>query len=309
MDEKAIITSFEKKYLMLPSPLQSFEEELFLSKNIKVYLKRDDLIHPIISGNKWRKIKGNLLHFLGGGYEKIVTFGGAYSNHIYAVAAVCGYLGIKCEAFIRGDELTELSSPTLKFAADAGMKLHFVSRTTYRELRDTGASHPLLASQVGAFVLPEGGTSPWALSGFSDFYNEILTQLGAVPDYIIVPLGSGGTLAGLVSQCPSHATIIGICVLKGAYYLLEEVNKLLKNSNLPKASFDIQWDFHQGGYGKSTTALTEFIHEFNSKHLNLTIEPMYSAKMMFAFYEHLIQKIPNGSSVLLVHTGGLRQAY
>ncbi len=309
MDEKAIIADFEKKYLHLPSPIDLLHDLRFEKKKITVYLKRDDLIHPIISGNKWRKIKGNLLHFFIGNYDKLITFGGAYSNHIYAMAAVSKFLGIQVEAFIRGEELSGFSSSTLQFAAESGLKLHFVSRTTYRELREMGMKHPLLANESGAFILPEGGTSPWALAGFSDFYDEILSELGFIPDYIIVPLGSGGTMAGIIAECPTSSHIYGICVLKGATYLESEIKTLLQNTNTLPASFEILWDLHHGGYAKSSPMLKEFIQNFKANEFNFDIEPMYSAKMMFGFYEYLLDKIPMGSSVLLVHTGGLRDIF
>ncbi len=216
------------RLLTIPSPLQKLEDDLFLQKDIKVFVKRDDLIHPEISGNKWRKLKYNLLEAQKQGIRQIVTFGGAYSNHIYATAAAGKYFSFETIGIIRGDELNENSSETLKFAAECGMKLHFVSRTEYREMRSSPKHLPIVEAFENSKIIPEGGTSPLALGGVGEMVDEIVQQLGQTPDYILCPVGTAGTISGVLSKTTPKTKVIGVCVLKNGQYLLHEIDTLLK---------------------------------------------------------------------------------
>ncbi len=215
--------------LKLPSPLQKLHDESFEEKNLKVFVKRDDLIHPEISGNKWRKLKYNLLKARHLGYDSILTFGGAYSNHIYATAAAGKYFGFDTIGIIRGDELNENSSSTLKFATECGMKLHFVTRSEYREMRENAINkiftHSRTHSFTHSFIIPEGGTNEFALGGVGEMVDEISEQLGAAPNYIICPVGTGGTISGIIAKSDQKTTVLGICVLKNGHYLEKEINQ------------------------------------------------------------------------------------
>jgi 1-aminocyclopropane-1-carboxylate deaminase len=292
--------------LQLPSPLQKLYDATFDEKGLKVFVKRDDLIHHEISGNKWRKLKYNLLNAKVLGYESILTFGGAYSNHIYATAAAGKYFGFETIGIIRGDELNENSSETLRFAIDCGMKLHFVSRSDYREMRENSKNHSLIHSHTHSKLIPEGGTNEFALGGVGEMLDEITEQLGVVPDYVICPVGTGGTIAGIIAKSNPKTTVLGICVLKNGCYLEKEINQLVENNiGEQKGNFEILWDEHHGGYAKKTPQLMNFMEEFEAKY-SFQIESIYSGKMFFAFDELMNQNyfIPN-SRIVLIHTGGL----
>ncbi len=309
--------------LHLPSPLEKLEEKIFEEMKLKVFVKRDDLIHAEISGNKWRKLKYNLLNAIELGYKSILTFGGAFSNHIYATAATGKYFGFETIGIIRGDELNENSSKTLEFASECGMKLHFVSRSEYREMRENPQNHSLIQYQLRhslthSKLIPEGGSNEYALGGVGEMVEEIETQLGFEPDYIICPVGTGGTVAGIIAKSNNKTKILGICVLKNGQYLMDEINLLIENASVLSEGgvqnsadvnceyYEIFWNFHHGGYGKKTTELIDFVSKFNANH-DFEIEPIYSGKMFFAFYELIKQFTfePN-STVVLIHTGGLQ---
>lgn len=290
-----------EKILNLPSPLTPITEAAFHEKGLKVFVKRDDLIHPQISGNKWRKLKYNILEAGKQGYKKLITFGGAHSNHLYAVAAIGKYLNFQTTGIIRGDELNASSSITLQYAAACGMQLHFVSREAYR---DKPALLNLYKTQ-DEYALPEGGTNVLAMAGVREMYQEIVGQLGYEPDYIFCPVGSGGTMAGLINATAT-ARIMGICVLKNTMYLENEILNLVENKeNVAKQNFQILWNAHHGGYAKQTPELVSFMAEFEAKH-HLPVEHVYSGKMFFAFYELLKTSIKPDSTLVLIHTGGLR---
>lgn len=290
-----------EKILNLPSPLELINDYRFEQKALKVFVKRDDLIHPQISGNKWRKLKFNLLEAKKLGYTKLITFGGAHSNHLYALAAAGKYLGFETTGIIRGDELNADSSLTLQYAHECGMRLIFVSRAAYRDKEELLKIY----RTSDQYIVPEGGSNALALAGVGEMYQEIVAQLGKIPDYIICPVGSGGTIAGLINAAP-ETHLIGVCVLKNAQYLETEILGLIKNKeNLEEPNFEILWNFHHGGYAKKTPELLLFIEQFEEMH-HIKTEYVYSGKMFFAFYELLKNKIKNNSTVVLIHTGGLR---
>lgn len=290
-----------EKILNLPSPLELITDPVFSEKALKVYVKRDDLIHPQLSGNKWRKMKYNLLEAQKQGFSKLITFGGAHSNHLYAVAAAGKYMGFETRGIIRGDELNENSSLTLQYSHNCGMQLVFVSRGAYRD-KDNLLQ---IYKREDEYVVPEGGSNVLALAGVGEMYQEVINQLGYVPDYVLCPIGSGGTMAGLINAA-EKTKIMGICVLKNAQYLENEILKLLENKiNAANRNFEFFWDCHHGGYAKNTIELMEFIEKFQQKH-GIAIEHVYSGKMFYAFYELLKTQIKPNSTVVLIHTGGLR---
>jgi len=296
-----------EKILNLPSPLEPIFDSVFEGKALKVFVKRDDLIHPQISGNKWRKLKYQLKYAKEVGHKQIVSFGGAHSNHIYALAAAGKYLNLQTVGIIRGDELNAESSVTLKFANECGMKLYFVSREEYRQLRENySLIHEIDSSFNNALVIPEGGTTPLALNGVGEMVEEIREQLGYEPDLIICPIGTGGTISGILAKVPLKTSVFGVCVLKNGYYLENEIEELLQTKSLTiDYNLKIFWEFHHGGYAKKTPQLVNFIDEFKQK-TGIPIEPVYSGKMFFAFYKSIINQISENSTVILIHTGGLR---
>lgn len=295
------------RILTLPSPLQKLDDALFTKNGIDVFVKRDDLIHPEISGNKWRKLKYNLLDAQNQRVRQIITFGGAYSNHIYATAAAGKYFGFETLGIIRGDELNENSSETLRFASNCGMKLQFVTRTEYREMRENSVSNSLHDAFIHSKLIPEGGTTPLALGGVGEMVDEIFEQLGSAPDYILCPVGTAGTISGIIAKTSTQTKVIGVCVLKNGQYLLNEISNLTSDLSVElNQNFEILWNEHHGGYAKKTPELIDFVSKFNDEH-DFEIEPIYSGKMFFSFYKYFLSMVEPNSKVVLIHTGGLRE--
>jgi len=280
------------------SPIQQLNESLFDAHHVNVYLKRDDLIHPKISGNKWRKLKHNIIDAKSRNRSLLISFGGAYSNHIHALAHAGKEFGFKTLGIIRGEY--DPSNPTLQYAQSCGMQLKFVSRLEYKQRHNAEYLINLEASYTNSVVIPEGGTNELALLGFNDLINEIPREKS---DYLICPCGSGGTSAGLLKNCDDTQIVISIPVLKKAQYLYNEIIQLTGKNTNNLQFFD---QYHQGGYGKINPPLLDFIQAFYQQH-GILLEPIYSGKMMMAFYD-LLEKghFKRGSSITLMHTGGIQ---
>lgn len=263
-----------------------------------ITIKREDLLHPSVSGNKFRKLKYNISEALKRKNDTLVTFGGAYSNHIAATAAAGKISNLKTVGIIRGEELKDnyKGNPTLKFAQHCGMTFEFVSREKYR-LKETEAYlAEISAKYPNAYLLPEGGTNALAIKGCT----EILTESDADFDYICTAVGTGGTLAGLVSASKKHQKVVGYSALKGTFQTLE-VQKYTSNSN-----YEIKDTYCFGGYAKIDLELVRFINKFKEE-TGILLDPVYTAKMMFG----IIEDIQNGyflknSRILAIHTGGLQ---
>jgi 1-aminocyclopropane-1-carboxylate deaminase len=305
---KAIVINIEK-YIstILGIQLPSEEQKLTLppasAKNIQLYVKRDDQIHPIISGNKWRKVKFNLLEAKRDGVLHIVSFGGGFSNHLHALGYSCHQLGLTFTAIVRGDYSQNLS-PMLKDIIRWKANIQYVTKAEY-QTRDKQLLEQLSQQFPNALIIPEGGSSQYALKGVG----EIIQELQRDYDYIVAPVASGGTLAGLIHSLASNSStqVLGIGVLKGQGYLEELVMGLLPANN-HKQNWQINHNYHFGGYAKKTTELEQFCNTFTQTH-NLAIEPVYSGKLFYAI-NHLIQTgfFPDNSKILALHTGGLQGA-
>lgn len=294
--------------LRIPSPVSELHHPEYTAAGIRVFLKRDDLIDPEISGNKWRKLKFNLEKFRTGGYEFLLTFGGAYSNHIAATAAVAHDLGIKSIGIIRGDELNETSNATLKTAHEKGMTLVFVSREIY-EQRYERIYHEELRREFGhVLIIPEGGANSLGVFGVA----EIPAELEREPDHIFTASGTGTTAAGLL-QGSSKSIVHAVPVLKGGEFLKEEIRKLLYECLFDEDAvedlmkrLELHTDAHFGGYGKAPAELLSFIREKESQ-LQVPFDQVYTGKMLFAFEQALKSgSFKPGETVLLLHTGGLQ---
>ncbi|RYC70454.1 1-aminocyclopropane-1-carboxylate deaminase/D-cysteine desulfhydrase [Spirosoma sordidisoli] len=270
---------------------------------IQMYLKRDDLLHPQVSGNKWRKLKYNLLAAREQGHDTLLTFGGAYSNHLYATAAAGRAFGFRTVGIVRGDELaSQPRNPTLSFCESCGMQLHFVSRAAYRD-KDKPAWQAELISQFGScYILPEGGSNELAQQGVTEIIPEIQAQLGRDPDFVVCPVGTGSTWAGLVAAAPLQTRVLGIGVLMGAARL-PTVQAAVKAR---PAAADAVLDYALGGYAKTTPLLLDFIQAFESS-TGVPIEPVYTAKMLYALSD-LVKSgyFPDDATVVALHTGGLQ---
>ncbi len=289
------------------SPLEPLQHPLFEEFKLDVYIKRDDLLHNIISGNKWRKLKYNLAHLKSSNYQGAITFGGSYSNHIHAFAYACKLQNIPCIGVIRG-EPQYANNFTLTWARHWGMKCHFVDRTTYRRRFEQTFIDELHELYPNYFVIPEGGSNTLAIPGVSEVITELNQQIDF--DTLITPVGSGGTFAGLISgdsaaNCKQHQ-ILGIAVLKQAEYLTHEIKNLLTEHGKKHPNWHLMTDFHRGGYGKFSGEDCQRILDFN-RQSGVTFEPVYSGKMILAFLDLIEQNFFKAhESIVLLHTGGLQ---
>lgn len=280
------------------SPLQIVEWPLFVERGITLYLKRDDLLHPNVSGNKWRKLKYNLLEAEKAGFKCLLTFGGAYSNHIAAVAAAGKATGFETIGIIRGDELHEQANKTLQFASHCGMQLRFVTREAYRD-------KTALANKYGTdcFIIPEGGSNALAVKGVEETMGEIKAQIPSSFDYICTPFGTGGTAAGLISASTDERVLIFSALKIHREEVLKHLDALV---SLQDKKVEILTDYHFGGYGKQTKELMEFIADFEHR-TNIPLEQVYTGKMMFGI-DDLVRKgyFKRGEVIVALHTGGLQ---
>ena len=274
------------------------EIHIVLPNAISLTIKREDLIHPFVSGNKFRKLKYNLLQAKSENKNTLLTFGGAFSNHIAAVAYAGKEQGFRTIGIIRGDELFDKieENPTLKFAQENGMQFEFVTREEYRHKNESAFIEKLKGKFGDFYLVPEGGTNELAVKGCE----EILTKEDARFDFVCCAVGTGGTISGLINGSLQHQKILGFPALKGDF-LTDEIRIFAKKDN-----WDLISDYHFGGYGKVNLELIEFINTFFEE-TKVPLDPIYTGKMVFGVID-LIHKnyFPAHSKILLVHTGGLQ---
>ena len=300
------------------SPLQRIEDERLEASEIRLFIKRDDLLHPSVSGNKFRKMKYNLLEMKRLGNRGLVTFGGAFSNHIHAAAAAGQLLGIPTVGIIRGERPHPLNT-TLSFAEHCGMTLHFVSRTAYRDKESIFKD--LEIQYADYYWLPEGGSNTLALQGAAEIVPEVVAQLGEQPNYICLACGTGGTTAGIVSSAtPLSIPVLGFAALKGDF-LETDIFELLQKGNYTdgtsrnnregydfeqKKQWSVNTDYHFGGYAKWSMPLIDFINDFKTQHA-IALDPIYTGKMLYGVFD-LIEKgfFAKNTTIVAVHTGGLQ---
>lgn len=265
---------------------------------VELFIRREDLIHPFVSGNKFRKLKYNLIKAKEENQTTLLTFGGAFSNHIAALAFAGKENGFKTIGVIRGDELITIieQNPTLKFAQECGMEFYFVSREGFR-LKDSDDFIKKLHQQFGGFYLiPEGGTNELAVKGCS----EILNDDDCHYDFICSSVGTGGTISGIINSALVHQKVLGFPALKGDF-LQKDICKFAQNKN-----WELITDYHFGGYGKINDKLVQFINQFYIEN-KIPLDPIYTGKMVFGVI-NLIQKsyFPENSKILMIHTGGIQ---
>ncbi len=269
-----------------------------LINDVELHIKREDEIHPHISGNKYRKLKYNLISAKDQGVQTLLTFGGAYSNHIAATAAAGFEFGFKTVGVIRGAELVDkiFENPTLSFAQECGMQFKFISRKVYREKMSPEFLENLKNEFGDFYMLPEGGTNALAIKGCE----EILTENDASFDYICASVGTGGTIAGIINAAKPNQKILGFPSLKGDF-LKDEISRWTKKKHWKLIS-----DYHFGGYGKINKELITLINKFKEE-TGIPLDPIYTGKMLFGIVD-LIQKnkFKKGSKILVIHTGGLQ---
>ena len=284
------------------SPLRLIDDAWLRDMGIQLYLKRDDLLHPTVQGNKWRKLKYNLLRAQGLGKDTLLTFGGPYSNHIYATAAAAKLFGFKSIGIIRGEEPKD-KSYTLKFAASQGMQLVYVDRATYRNKDDANYLQQLQQQYPNTYIVPEGGTNQYALRGVAELVREIEVPF----DYLCSACGTGGTLAGMVAGLRGEKQLIGFSSLKGDDALTGQIDTLVQAyAGEQYHNYSVNFDYHFGGYARVKPELIDFIKAFKAQH-GVQLEPVYTGKMLFGIYDLIKQGyFPKGSTIIAVHTGGLQ---
>ncbi len=290
----------------LSVPLQQIQDPLIADFGVTLFIKREDLIHPQISGNKWWKLKYNLIKAKELKYDTLLTFGGAYSNHILATAFAGKEYGFKTIGIIRGEEHSELND-TLKLATKYGMQLSYIDRTRYRE-KDHLQFIDQLKEKFGSFyLLPEGGSNELAVKGCM----EIMEDVNLEYDYICCACGTGATLAGLILGVPISKKIIGFSSLKGGQFLEKKIEKYLdifdRKTNFEiKKNWEVNPDYHFGGYAKTTKEFFDFIHSFTDR-TNIPLDYIYTGKMMFGIYRLIANRFfKKGDRIIVIHTGGLQ---
>ncbi len=267
-------------------------------KRVSLTLKREDQTHPLISGNKFRKLKYNLLDARKQGFDKILTYGGAFSNHIAATAYAGKTAGLKTVGVVRGEELEDKwqENPTLKLAYAHGMQFHFISRDAYREKENPSEIKSLKAVFGPFYRLPEGGSNLLAVKGCE----EILTADDSHFDVICTSIGTGGTIAGISNSAGDKQRVLGFPALKGDF-LKEDIRKFAHKEN-----WQLQTDYHFGGYAKVTLELIDFINEFKSK-TQIPLDPIYTGKLLYGILD-MVKKdhFRPKTKILAIHTGGLQ---
>ncbi|WP_282136574.1 1-aminocyclopropane-1-carboxylate deaminase/D-cysteine desulfhydrase [Seonamhaeicola maritimus] len=278
----------------------SINQPILLPKSLGVdlFIKREDEIHPFVSGNKYRKLKYNLLKAKSSGFETLLTFGGAFSNHIAAAAYAGKIYGFKTIGVIRGEELKGKieENETLRFAKSNGMQFEFVSREVYRNKNEADFQRNLKEFFGDFYLVPEGGTNELAVKGCE----EILSETDKDFDYVCSAVGTGGTLSGLINCSKPGQQVLGFPALKGDF-LKEDISKFVT-----KINWDLVTDYHFGGYAKINNDLVTFINKFKADN-EIPLDPVYTGKMIFGIFD-LIKKgfFKKGTKILAIHTGGLQ---
>ncbi|MEU4602401.1 pyridoxal-phosphate dependent enzyme [Kribbella sp. NPDC023972] len=283
----------------LPSPVAELHDDRLAGSGVRVLLKRDDLIHPEIPGNKWRKLKYNVASARERGLDTLLTFGGAYSNHIRATAAVGHYGGFRTIGVIRGEEHLPLN-PSLAYATARGMRLTYLDRTTYRA-KTSDAVISGLRREFGEFhLLPEGGSNSAAVLGCAELPAELTEPF----DVLFCAVGTGGTLAGVAAGLTVHQLVVGVPVLKGGGFLEGEIVELQQATyNSRVGTWRLECDYHFGGYAKRTPELEAFIEDFDARH-GMLLDWVYEAKMMYALVDQVSRgAFASGTTIIALISG------
>jgi len=303
--------------LNTPIPCQLLEDELLQKRNLKLSVLRTDLVSPMLSGNKFYKLFYNLQQAKQEGFSKILTFGGAFSNHIFATANAGKIFDFQTIGIIRGEEHLPLN-PVLSHAKKVGMQIYYLNRTAYRQKNSPEILAQLQKEFGNFFLIPEGGSNANAVQGCAEISQHFPPQT----DFICCACGTGGTLTGLIVGSPLSSQKIGFSVLKGGDFLRDEVKKFIRSyqkslsSNNSKEinekliqNWSIQTDYHFGGYAKQTPDLLNFIDEFYQKH-QIPLDPIYTGKLFYGIFD-LIEKdfFPKKAHIVAIHTGGVIPLY
>ncbi len=290
--------------LRLPSPLVEMPFKDF--SDYTIYAKRDDLINCFISGNKYRKLKYNIIQVIKEGAKEIVAFGGAFSNLLHTLSYISSKLGVDATFYIRGDGY-DSDNPTLKFIKNNGVKLNFISRTEFRLIREEDYFKKIREKHPYCYIIPEGGSNNLAVPGSAEIVDEITEQLGKSPDYIVMDLGTGGTFAGVLSKLNSKTKLVGISAIKGVDWR-KTLTKIFEGDAtfIEKNNWEVFEDYNFNGFARFNDELINFINNFK-KDYEVQLEPIYSGKMIFGMFDLLHKNyFEKGSTIVWVHGGGLQ---
>ena len=281
--------------------VNKIESNFFNENGIELYIQREDLIHPTISGNKWRKLKYNIEACKNGKFKGIVTFGGAFSNHIAATAAAGKEFNIPTIGFIRGEK-EYANNLTLRLAEQNGMDLFFLCRKDYQLKTSKDFIEFINQAFPKSLIIPEGGANLNGIKGCS----EITTEFPNF-DTIVCACGTGSTIAGIIKSLKPNQKALGIPVLKNAEFLKNDIQSFLDLDEKTKKNWDANWeincDYHLGGYAKNNPELNDFIRQFYQKH-NIKLDPIYTGKMMYALVDLIKKGQLKNQKILAIHTGG-----
>ena len=284
------------------TPLTEISDHILIDKQIKLFIKREDLTDEFISGNKWYKLKYNLIEAERLGYKTLLTFGGAFSNHIHATAAAGKKYRFRTIGIIRGEEHLPLN-PTLESAQENGMLIEYLDRKSYRNKYDKDLIDRLKNKYGDFYLIPEGGSNNLAIKGCA----EIIPRINTSFDFICSACGTGGTLAGLILGLNSKSFALGFSVLKGGEFLYQNIRSLLAHCQKENLNnWLINLDYHLGGYAKINSELIKFCKDFKQHH-NIPIEPIYTGKMFYGIFDLIKNNyFPEHSKIIAIHTGGLQ---
>jgi len=285
----------------LPSPVQELQIKELNAQGSRLFIKRDDLIHDEISGNKWRKLKYNLELAERVGAKRILTFGGAFSNHIAATAALVPLTKIEIHAFIKGEELNENSNPTLKKASDHGLKLHFIDREKYSHYKRVTSADQISTEWEGAYLIPEGGANEEGVKGCE----HILKEMDQTFDYVCVAAGTGTTAAGMLRSLQKGELIV-FPALKGGEFLRDDILSWQIDKSEKSRVLSLVTKYHFGGYAKVPKDLIAFTRKVKSDH-QLPLDYVYTSKAFYGMIQMIRSaEFKSNSNILFYHSGGLQ---
>jgi 1-aminocyclopropane-1-carboxylate deaminase len=280
--------------------IQQLDESWFRLYVRNVSMLRLDVIHPVVSGNKWYKLKQNIQHALDNGYKTIITFGGPFSNHLIATAAATQAFGIKAIGIVRGQYAQSELTPTLSDCVQLGIELQFVSREEYAKKEDTVWLQQLYSKYDKPFIIPEGGANELGRLGAEDIAQYIPKQF----THVCVSVGTGTTLIGIRNALPTTQQVWGYAPMRNGSYLSDEIAQHLTSQK--NVAWQLFSDWHFGGFGKWNDELLTFMDSFNKTN-HITLDKVYTAKMMYGIQQQLQQNIfPGDAEILCIHTGGLQ---
>ena len=308
---------------IISTPVQEIYDVLFEQHKVRVFIKREELCHPVISGNKWHKLRLNLQAAKAQGFKKILSFGGAYSNHIHALAYVCQQQGLQTTGIIRGEELAfEPLNPCLSDAEAWGMDLHFISRENYRQKKQQHFIDSLRQKFGDFYLIPEGGANALAVLSCSEFAKDCFQQAEQSFDYVVLSCGTGCTLAGFVAGLnqmhhQKKISVQGFLAVNDQANINDTITELIKtvscfddtqsdNFSPPRVEWSLNSDYVLGGYGKQSRDLIDFMESFCQQQ-GILLDPVYTGKMLFGLYDQIRQGMyPEQSHILVLHSGGLQ---